>query len=144
MAKEDYYEVPWLRAIVNFDNEIPRTAMPFVRTKHINKKSDGCFLCGRKYNVTRHHIRKGRSPKAVFLCRKHHDIIHGIALDKQYTVGRKKGQYFYTDSDLRLVLVMGKHYKLYKTGERSIVTKRIMLELQKRESERKDNGNNNN
>lgn len=136
---ESFPEIPWLRAMVNFENNIPRERMPFVRTKHLNRKTDGCFICGRKYNITRHHIRRGKNPLAVYVCRRHHDILHGIGLDKKYKDGKNKGEYVYRDADLRMVLAIGTTYKLFKSGEKGIVTKRIMLELQRRATERKNN-----
>jgi len=139
MEDEEKY-IPWLSAISGFENHIPKKRMPFVRTRHLNKKTDGCFICGRLSYITRHHIRRGHNPLAVYLCRRHHDVIHGIALDKKYSSGRRCGKYIYTDADLRTTLVVAKTYKLFKTDERGIVTKRIELEMQRREAERmKDN-----
>ena len=131
-----YENIPWLTGISNYENKIPVKKTPYVRTKHMNKKIDGCFICARKYNVTRHHIRKGNKPLAVFICRKHHDIIHGIALNKLYDRGKKKGQYYYSTADIRTVLAVAEKYKLFKHGEKGLVIKRIRLEIQRREAKR--------
>jgi hypothetical protein len=133
MSDNDIDNIPWLMS--GFTNDIPKESMPFVRTVHLNKKSEGCYICGRKTRITRHHIRKGRNPLAVYICRKHHDIIHGIALGKKYDSGRRKGSYYYSDADLRMVLSVAEEFNLFKHGERGIVTKRIRLELQKRDAE---------
>ena len=141
MSCDGFERIPWLIAIAGFENNIPKTVMPFVRTKHMNKKTDGCFICGRFTFITRHHIRKGHHPLAVYLCRKHHDVIHGIALEKTFDKGTKKGKYVYTDGDLRTTMTMAKSYKLFKTGERGIVIKRIETELMRRDIEKKRRGN---
>ena len=100
-------------------------------------------MCGRRHNVTRHHIRRGHNPKAVYICRRHHDIIHGIALDKKNRAGSRKNKYVHRNSDLRMVMTIGKAYKLFKSGERGYVTKRIALELQRRANEARRNNRNN-
>lgn len=132
---DDYERIPWLVAISGFENNIPKERMPFVRTKHLNKKTDGCFICGRMSYITRHHIRKGYHPLAVYLCRKHHDVLHGIGLDKIFEDGPRKGKYVYSDADLRTTLVVAKNYNLFKSGEKGIVTKRIETELMRRGAE---------
>ena len=137
MVDEDecFLTIPWLVAIAGFENDIPKERMPFIRTKHMNNKTDGCFICGGMGFITRHHIRKGHNPLAVYLCRKHHDIIHGIALNKIHEKGRRKDKYVYKDADLRTMLTMAKTYRLFKSGERGIVIKRIENELMRRDAE---------
>ena len=135
MTEEWWEQIPWLRAITNFENEIPVKKTPFVRTKHLNKKSDGCFICGRRYNITRHHIRKGWNPLGVFICRHHHDVLHGIGLDRKFKKGKKIGKYVYRDADLRMALAVAERYKLFKTNERGIISKAILMELDRRKSE---------
>jgi len=109
----------WLRRIADFENPIPPRYTPFVRTRHINKKKNGCFICGRKSGITRHHIRRGQNPLAVYLCWKHHRIIHGIALQK------------YKTADIRVTMIMADAYNLYKEGEEKVIKKILLIELEK-------------
>ena len=100
---------------------VPIKRSPFVRTKYINKKTDGCYICGRKTKITKHHIKRGRSPLCVFVCWKHHQILHGIALQR------------FRSADLRMVLSVALRYGLFKEGEETMVQKRILIELDRRD-----------
>lgn len=116
-----------LQLEMNFLNQIrpdyfkglhpPKT--PFVKTKELNHKGEGCFICGRK-NVTKHHILHGRDSTIVWLCWRHHQIMHGVALRK-YTVG-----------DIRTCLFMGKWFGLFKREEAGVVEKKLLMELDRR------------
>lgn len=103
-------------------NGVPIIKQPFVRTVSLNKQTDGCFICGRKM-PTRHHIRRGRRPLVVYLCWKHHQIMHGVSLEK------------YSTADLRTTLVVAKEYKLFKVGEAGRVEKAILQEIESRDSQ---------
>ena len=106
---------------------MPPRITPWVRTKSLNKKSDGCYICGRKrfkkYGTTRHHIRRGLQPLVVYLCWKHHRIIHAVSLDK------------FPLHDLRMVLAVADVYDLYKVEEKGMVRKKIIMEIERRESQ---------
>ena len=61
--------------------------------KAINKKEDGCFLCGSHENMERHHIFPGRANRklsekysdccCVWLCHEHHNTPNGVHYRKQ-------------------------------------------------------------
>lgn len=123
MSRRGDVSLEWLRDIIDFKNPVPPPFTPYVRTRHLNKKNDGCFMCPRKHGMTRHHIRRGYAPLAVYLCWRHHQIIHGIALYKHKT------------ADIELVLDMADAYNLYKTGEEKIIQKMLLTELDKRRME---------
>jgi len=110
----------WLREMADFKNPIPPRHTPFVRTRHLNNKKDGCFMCARKSGTTRHHIRRGQNPLGVYLCWRHHQIIHGIALHKHKT------------ADIRMVMVLADAYGLYKEGEEGVIKKLLLTELEMR------------
>ena len=105
---------------------IPVRRTPFIRTKFLNDKREGCFICGRKSGVTRHHVRRGKKPLCVFLCWKHHQIIHATALER------------FNTADIRTTLVVADKFKLWKYGEKNVVRKKILTELDRRRL----NGNN--
>lgn len=103
-------------------NGMPIIKQPFVRTVSMNRQTDGCFICGRKM-PTRHHIRRGRRPLTVFLCWKHHQIMHGVCLEK------------YSTAELRTTLAVAKEYKLFKVSEAGRVEKAILQEIESRGSQ---------
>jgi hypothetical protein len=115
------FDVNWLNGIADYRDPVPIKKMVFVRTRHIGNKREGCFICGRKSHTTRHHIRKGTDPLAVYLCRRHHDIIHGTGLHRFRTV------------DIRMVLCLAREYSLFKETEATIIEKRLVGELENRE-----------
>lgn len=118
---ESRYETPpfWLENITAFRNEFPIPKQPFVRTRALNRKTDGCFICGRKV-TTRHHLLRGRHSTVVYLCWKHHQIAHGISLEK------------HTISDIRTVLACATMFGLFKVDEANKVEKAIRIELSSR------------
>lgn len=109
----------WLNRIADFENPFPYPPRPFVRTKNLNDQRDGCFVCGYR-RVTRHHIRKGREPLVVHLCWKHHQIMHGTALDK------------YTTEDIFATLMVAREHKIFKELEAQLVEKVLIQELTRR------------
>lgn len=104
----------------------------------INGKHDGCFICGDLNQPTEHHIRKHGTTVSVYLCWKHHQIIHGTAIGK-----KKNGEYIFSLNDLKLVLGYAKKYKLFKFGETKKVRKIIQEEIRRRKNEitKKNNEN---
>ena len=108
----------WISQLQPMPVPVPKT--PFVRTRIINNKKDGCFICARKSTVTRHHIRHGERPVCVFLCWKHHQIAHGTALDR------------FKIADLRTVMAVADRYNLWKVEEKNMVRKRILMEIRMR------------
>jgi len=141
-GEESSSYIPWLHQLASFRNDMPKRSEPYVRTKHINSKKEGCFVCGRKSNLTRHHITRGERPIATFICWKHHQLLHGVALDKKHAGRRKykpttkKWKYYYSNADLRMVLTIGIEYNLFKYGEKGMVVKRIQIEIERRVQER--------
>jgi len=113
----------WLRNIANFKNPIPPQFTPFVRTRHINSKRDGCLICPTKRGITRHHIRRGLDPLAAYICWRHHQILHGIALHRHKV------------EDVSLVMERADAYNLYKDGEEKIIKKMLLTELERRKVE---------
>lgn len=121
MGDHTEFDVPWLAGMYLYRDPAPLGGTGFVRTRHIGNKKEGCFMCGKKYNPTRHHIKKGPEPLAVFLCRKHHDIIHGTGLHRFRTY------------DIRMVLSIADRYNLFKESEANMIMKRLIIELDARE-----------
>ena len=119
---DPYLELEWIARLEPMP--VPVVKMPFVRTRFINNKNNGCYICGRKTTNTRHHIRRGHKPMCVYVCWKHHQILHGTALNK------------FRPSDLRMVIAVADRYNLWKEGEKNIVKKKIIMELDMR---RRDN-----
>lgn len=112
----------WLREIGEYENPLPPSKTGWVRTKHLNKKSSGCFICGRKTNVTRHHIKRRPKPVlAVYICWKEHRVLHGVALEKVKL------------HDLRRVMTIADAYNLWKVEEKNMVRKKILIEMERRE-----------
>lgn len=96
----------------------------------INGKHDGCFVCGDLNNPTEHHIRKHGTILSVYLCWKHHQVIHGTALGKKVD-----GDYLFSAYDLRLVLGYANKYKLFKIGEGKRVRQTLREEIRRRVDE---------
>ena len=94
-------QMEWLVKIVDFENSIPVRRLPYVRTMAVNRSKDGCFICSRR-RVSRHHIRRNSNPLVVYLCWLHHQIIHGIALERCNT------------PDIRTTLIIAREYNLFK------------------------------
>jgi len=112
----------WLVELTEYKNNIPTNKIGWIRTRHMNKKSSGCFICGRKTNVTRHHISRNPKPViAVYICWKEHRILHGVALEKVKL------------HDLRRVMAIGDAYDLWKVDEKGMVRKKILTEMERRE-----------
>jgi len=118
VSKSDI-NLEWLVEIADFKNPIPRHPGKYVRTRHINSKKRGCFICGRK-RVTRHHIRRGVNPLAVYICWRHHQILHGISLSQKKT------------ADIRTTMVVADTYDLYKDSETRVIKKMLLIELDMR------------
>ena len=111
----------WLAGMADFRNPVPHPSQGFVRTVHIGNKRDGCFMCGRKRNLTRHHIRRGFKPVAVYLCRRHHEICHAVGLHRFRT------------ADIRMVLAISDRYSLWKEKEAKLVKMKLEIVLRERE-----------
>ena len=96
----------------------------------INGKYEGCYLCGDLYDSTEHHIRKYGDELSVYLCLKHHRIIHACGISKK---NHKTGKYVFPTSDLKFVLRLATKLRLFKIGEGKKVKRKIKFELKRRE-----------
>ena len=112
------HSIAWLNNLIPLTGVIHKK-QPFIRTKFLNDKRGGCYMCSRK-GVTKHHIKRGHAPLVVYLCWKHHQIIHGTALTR-FSLG-----------DLRTVLTMADEYSLWKEEEVTLVKKKIITEIEHR------------
>ena len=122
-SKAEMHDIDWLYAMADYRDMAPRAKQPFVRTKVVGHHKQGCFICGKRYRVTRHHIVKGSSPVVVFLQWKYHQIIHGVGLKRFKT------------ADIRTTYAVAEAYNLWKREEANVVKKKILAELERRSFE---------
>ena len=95
----------------------------------INGRHEGCFLCSDLYDATEHHIRKQGKQLTVYLCLKHHKIIHACGLTKK----NEDGTYRYSTEDIKMVLRNATRLKLFKIGEGKCIKRKLKEELKRRE-----------